>query len=153
MTSRLWTFFILSLADAAAIARIVTLMHEKDIRAARNLAGFFKTQSKSGRMVLGMFFRAMWIIASVKPEGGNAGESCFLTQSGPTAPRAGMQMWITFCLTQSHGGTEKGKTASPPPLRCAASRTVGRNVCTKKLTQSDPTALRAGAFIRINGIL
>ena len=75
MTSRLWTAFLLSLACASTIAWLVALMHEKNVRPVQDLVAFFKKQSKAGRVLLGTFFIAMWIIASTKPGdgGGNGG--------------------------------------------------------------------------------
>ena len=75
MISRFWTAFLISLACASTIAWLVALMHEKDIRPTQDLVAFFKKQSKAGRVLLGTFFIAMWIIASTKPGdgGGNGG--------------------------------------------------------------------------------
>ena len=75
MISRLWTAFLLSLACASTIAWLVALMHEKNIRPVQDLVAFFKKQSKVGRVILGTFFIAMWVIASTKPGdgGGNGG--------------------------------------------------------------------------------
>ena len=73
MLTGIWTSFLLSLAGVAIVAWLVALMHEKDIRPVRDLVAFFKKLPKSGRVFLGTFFLAMWIIASVKPGGGNVG--------------------------------------------------------------------------------
>ena len=74
MISRLWTAFLLSLACASTIAWLVALMHEKNVRPVQDLVAFFKKQSKVGRIILGTFFIAMWVIASTKPgNGGNGG--------------------------------------------------------------------------------
>jgi hypothetical protein len=75
MISRLWTAFLLSLACASTIAWLVALMHEKNVRPVQDLVAFFKKQSKVGRVILGTFFIAMWVIASTKPGdgGGNGG--------------------------------------------------------------------------------
>ena len=75
MISRLWTAFLLSLACASTIAWLVALMHEKNVRPVQDLVAFFKKQSKVGRVLLGTFFIAMWVIASTKPGngGGNGG--------------------------------------------------------------------------------
>lgn len=67
---RLWTTFLLTLAGASTIAWLVALMHEKSIRPVQDLVVFFKKQSKTGRILLGTFFIAMWIIAGTKPGGG-----------------------------------------------------------------------------------
>jgi len=50
-------------------------MHEKNIRPVQDLVTFFKKQTKTGRIILGTFFIAMWVYASVKPGdgGGNGG--------------------------------------------------------------------------------
>ncbi len=49
-------------------------MHEKNVRPVQDLVAFFKKQSKVGRIILGTFFIAMWVIASTKPgNGGNGG--------------------------------------------------------------------------------
>ena len=74
MISRLWTAFLLSLACASTIAWLVALMHEKNVRPVQDLVAFFKKQSKAGRIILGTFFIAMWIFASVKPGGGGNGD-------------------------------------------------------------------------------
>ena len=73
MILRLWTAFLLSGATVAVVAGIVLFLHEKNLCPVRELVGFFKTQPKSGRVFLGTFFLVMWIIASVKPGGGNMG--------------------------------------------------------------------------------
>lgn len=73
MISRLWTAFLLSLACASTIAWLVALMHEKNVRPVQDLVAFFKKQSKVGRVILGTFFIAMWVIASTKPGGGGNG--------------------------------------------------------------------------------
>ena len=75
MIMRLWTTFLLTLAGASTIAWLVALMHEKNIRPVQDLVTLFKKQSKAGRVLLGTFFIAMWIIASTKPGngGGNGG--------------------------------------------------------------------------------
>ena len=73
MISRLWTAFLLSLACASTIAWLVARMHEKNIRPVQNLVAFFKKQSKVGRVLLGTFFIALWVIASTKPGGGSGG--------------------------------------------------------------------------------
>ena len=73
MISRLWTSFLLTLAGATTIAWLVALMHEKNIRPVQDLVSFFKKQSKVGRVLLGTFFIAMWVIASTKPGGGGNG--------------------------------------------------------------------------------
>lgn len=66
--------FLLSLACASIIAWLVALMHEKNVRPVQDLVAFFKKQSKVGRIILGTFFIAMWVIASTKPgNGGNGG--------------------------------------------------------------------------------
>ena len=70
MISRLWTAFLLSLACASTIAWLVALMHEKNVRPVQDLVAFFKKQSKVGRVILGTFFIAMWVIASTKPGDG-----------------------------------------------------------------------------------
>ena len=75
MLTRIWTSFLLSLAGVATIAWLVALMHEKNIRPVQDLVVFFKKQTKAGRVILGTFFIAMWVYASVKPDdgGGNGG--------------------------------------------------------------------------------
>ena len=75
MISRLWTAFLLSLACASTIAWLVALLHAKNIRPVQDLVTFFKKQTKTGRSILGTFFIAMWVYASVKPGdgGGNGG--------------------------------------------------------------------------------
>ena len=73
MLSRLWIAFLISLSGILTIAWLVALMHEKDIRPVRDMVGFFKKQSKTGRVVFGIMFLAFWLIASVKPDGGGNG--------------------------------------------------------------------------------
>ena len=76
MLSRLWIAFLISLSGILTIAWLVALMHEKDIRPVRDMVGFFKKQSKTGRVVFGIMFLAFWLIASIKPSGdGNGGGS------------------------------------------------------------------------------
>ena len=70
MIFRLWTTFLLALLGACAVAWLAALMREKAIRPVQDLAAFFKRQSKVGRVLLGMFFVAMWVIASTKPSNG-----------------------------------------------------------------------------------
>ncbi len=71
--SGLWIAFLVSLSGILTIAWLVALMHEKDIRPVRDMVGFFKKQSKTGRVVFGIMFLAFWLIASVKPDGGGNG--------------------------------------------------------------------------------
>ena len=54
---------------------LFALIHEKNVRPMQDLVAFFKKQSKAGRIILGTFFIAMWVIASTKPGdgGGNGG--------------------------------------------------------------------------------
>ena len=75
MLSRLWIAFLVSLSGILTIAWLVALMHEKDIRPVRDMVGFFKKQSKTGRVVFGIMFLAFWLVASIKPDdGGNGGD-------------------------------------------------------------------------------
>ena len=74
MISRLWTALLLSLSCASAIAWLVAFMHEKGVRPVRELVGFFRRQTKAGRVILGAFFVVLWVIASVKPGGGGGGD-------------------------------------------------------------------------------
>ena len=71
MIARLWTALLLALAGFSVVAWIVAVMHEKDIRPARDFVAFFKRQPKAGRVLLAAFFVAFWIFASNKP--GNGG--------------------------------------------------------------------------------
>ena len=73
MISRLWTAFLLSLAYASTIAWLVALIHGKNVRPVQDFVTFFKKQSKVGRLLLGTFFIAMWVIGSTKPGGGGNG--------------------------------------------------------------------------------
>ena len=75
MLARIWTAFLLSLAGVSAIAWLVALMREKDIRPVREMVVFFKKRSKAGRVVFGALFIGFLVIASVKPGdgGGNGG--------------------------------------------------------------------------------
>ena len=74
MISRLWASALLALACASTIAWLVALMHEKNVRPVQDLVAFFRKQSKVGRVLLGTFFVAMWVIASTKPGGVGNGE-------------------------------------------------------------------------------
>ena len=69
------TAVLLFLAGASTIAWLVALMRQKGIHPIRGLVAFFKNQSKAGRVLLGTFFIAIWIIAGTKPSGnvGNEG--------------------------------------------------------------------------------
>ena len=73
MFSRLWIAFLISLSGILTIAWLVALMHEKDIRPVRDMVGFFKKQSKTGRVVFGIMFLAFWLVASIKPGNGEGG--------------------------------------------------------------------------------
>ena len=74
MILRLWTTFVFALLCATTIAWFIAFMHERNIRPVRDLVTLFKKQSKVGRVLLGTFFIAMWVIASTKPGGEGNGE-------------------------------------------------------------------------------
>ena len=73
MLMKIWTTTLVFLAWLCFCAWLVLVCHEKDIRPLRDFCRFFKKQSKVGRVLLGTFFIAMWVIASTKPGGGNGG--------------------------------------------------------------------------------
>ena len=70
MAVRLWTSLLALLAGGFVSAWLVALMHEKDIRPVRELAGFFRKLPRSGRIIVGALFVALWIVAGTKPGGG-----------------------------------------------------------------------------------
>ena len=74
---KMWTGTLLFLAWMFFCAWLVLVCREKDVHPLRDFAMFFKKQSKAGRVILGTFFIAMWVIASTKPGdgGGNGGGS------------------------------------------------------------------------------
>ena len=74
MIIRLWTAFLFALLGATTVAWFVALMHERDIRPVRDLVEIFKRQSKVGRVLLGTFFIAMWVIGGTKPGNGGGGD-------------------------------------------------------------------------------
>ncbi len=75
MLAKIWTGSLLFLAWLAFCAWLVLVCREKNIHPLRDFGRFFKKQSNVGRILLGTFFIAMWIYASVKPGdgGGNGG--------------------------------------------------------------------------------
>ena len=75
MVTRLWTSLLVGLAGVSVLAWLVAFMHEKEVRPAQDLVAFFKKQPKAGRVLLGAFFIAMWIMAGEKPgdDGGTPG--------------------------------------------------------------------------------
>jgi len=75
MLTKIWTGSLLFLAWLAFCAWLVLVCREKNIHPLRDFGRFFKKQSNVGRVLLGTFFIAMWIYASVKPGdgGGNGG--------------------------------------------------------------------------------
>ncbi|MBQ3749651.1 MAG: hypothetical protein II863_19755, partial [Kiritimatiellae bacterium] len=77
MLTKIWTGSLLFLAWLAFCAWLVLVCREKNIHPLRDFGRFFKKQSNVGRVLLGTFFIAMWIYASVKPGdgGGNGGGS------------------------------------------------------------------------------
>lgn len=74
---KIWTGTLLFLAWMFFCAWLVLVCREKDVHPLRDFAMFFKKQTKAGRIILGTFFIAMWVIASTKPGdgGGNGGGS------------------------------------------------------------------------------
>ena len=73
MLMKIWTTTLLFLAWLSFCAWLVLVCHEKNIHPLRDFCAFFKKQSKVGRVLLGTFFIALWVIASTKPGGGNGG--------------------------------------------------------------------------------
>ena len=73
MLMKIWTTTLLSLAWLSFCAWLVLVCHEKNIHPLRDFCAFFKKQSKVGRVLLGTFFIALWVIASTKPGGGSGG--------------------------------------------------------------------------------
>ena len=74
---KIWTGTLLFLAWMFFCAWLVLVCREKDVHPLRDFAMFFRKQTKAGRIILGTFFIAMWVIASTKPGdgGGNGGGS------------------------------------------------------------------------------
>ncbi len=70
MLTGIWTSFLLSFVVVAAIAWLVSFMHENGVRPMRDLVAFFRRQPMAGRILFGTFFVAMWVIAGTKPGGG-----------------------------------------------------------------------------------
>ena len=70
---KIWTTTLLLLAWLSFCAWLVLVCHEKNIHPLRDFCAFFKKQSKVGRVLLGTFFIALWVIASTKPGGGSGG--------------------------------------------------------------------------------
>lgn len=71
---KIWTGTLLFLAWMFFCAWLVLVCREKDVHPLRDFAMFFKKQTKAGRIILGTFFIAMWVIASTKPgDGGSDG--------------------------------------------------------------------------------
>ena len=70
---KIWTTTLLFLAWLSFCAWLVLVCHEKNIHPLRDFCAFFKKQSKVGRVLLGTFFIALWVIASTKPGGGSGG--------------------------------------------------------------------------------
>lgn len=75
MLMKIWTGSLLFLAWMFFCAWLVLVCREKNVHPLRDFATFFKKQTKAGRIILGTFFIAMWVIASTKPGdgGGNGG--------------------------------------------------------------------------------
>ena len=75
MLMKIWTGSLLFLAWLSFCAWLVLVCREKNVHPLRDFAMFFKKQPKAGRVILGTFFVAMWVIASTKPGdgGGNGG--------------------------------------------------------------------------------
>lgn len=69
MLMKIWTTTLLFLAWLSFCAWLVLVCHEKNIHPLRDFCAFFKKQSKVGRVLLGTFFIALWVIASTKPGG------------------------------------------------------------------------------------
>ena len=74
MLTKIWTGSLLFLAWLAFCAWLVLVCREKNIHPLRDFGRFFKKQSNVGRVLLGTFFIAMWIYASVKPGDGGGGD-------------------------------------------------------------------------------
>ena len=75
MISRIWTGALLFFAWLFFCAWLVLVCREKNVHPLRDFATFFKKQTKAGRIILGTFFIAMWVIASTKPgDGGGNGD-------------------------------------------------------------------------------
>ena len=73
MLMKIWTTTLLFLAWLSFCAWLVLVCHEKNIHPLRDFCAFFRKQSKVGRVLLGTFFIALWVIASTKPGGGSGG--------------------------------------------------------------------------------
>ena len=74
MLMKIWTGALLFLAWMFFCAWLVLVCREKNVRPLRDFAMFFKKQTKSGRVIFGSLFIALWVFASVKPgDGGDGG--------------------------------------------------------------------------------
>ena len=73
MLMKIWTGSLLFLAWLSFCAWLVLVCREKNVHPLRDFCAFFKKQSKVGRVLLGTFFIALWVIASTKPGGGSGG--------------------------------------------------------------------------------
>ena len=69
MLSKVWTEILVVIAIGTSIAWMVLVCREKDVRPLRDFAMFCKKQTKTGRVIFGLLFLALFVFASVKPNG------------------------------------------------------------------------------------
>ena len=74
MLEQIWTAFLVGLLGVSLGAWGVLVCRAKEIHPIRDVVGFFKRQTKMGKVFLGLFLLVMWVFASTKPEGESAAE-------------------------------------------------------------------------------
>ena len=112
MLTKIWTGTLLFLAWLSFCAWLVLVCREKNVHPLRDVAMFFKKQTKAGRIIFGTFFIAMWIFASVKPgdgdgNGGGDGGGDGGTNNVPQMvcpPGGSTQMSLTGGMLQQQTG-------------------------------------------------
>ena len=112
MLMKIWTTTLLFLAWLSFCAWLVLVCHEKNIHPLRDFCAFFKKQSKVGRVLLGTFFIALWVIASTKPGGGSGGGD-----GGGISPERS-----EHCEAMSLEGCSSRTVRNKSPLECPLGR-------------------------------
>ena len=74
MLEQIWTAFLVGLLGVSLGAWGVLVCRAKGIHPIRDVVGFFRRQTKMGKVLLGLFLLVMWVFASTKPEGESAAE-------------------------------------------------------------------------------
>ena len=101
MLTQIWTGTLLFLAWMLFCAWLVLACREKNVHPLRDFAMFFKKQPKIGRVLLGAFFIAMWVIASTKEAGngeqgtGNGGDGGTNNVQMVVGPSGGLQPLVS----------------------------------------------------------